>query len=53
MRQLIAGNWKMHGLTDEAAAIVTPLLDAGELVRDLLVCPPATQIAAVARKRAK
>jgi triosephosphate isomerase len=49
MRQLIAGNWKMHGLTDEAAAIVTPLLDAGELVRDLLVCPPATQIAAVAR----
>lgn len=49
MRQLIAGNWKMHGLTAEAAAIVTPLLDAGELVRDLLVCPPATQIAAVAR----
>ena len=49
MRQLIAGNWKMHGLTAEAVAIVTPLLDAGELVRDLLVCPPATQIAAVAR----
>ncbi len=49
MRQLIAGNWKMHGLTAEAVAIVTPLLDARELVRDLLVCPPATQIAAVAR----
>ncbi len=49
MRQLIAGNWKMHGLTAEAVAIVTPLLDAGELVRDLLVCPPATQIAAMAR----
>jgi triosephosphate isomerase len=49
MRQLIAGNWKMHGLTAEAAAIATPLLDAGTLTRDLLVCPPATQIAAVAR----
>ena len=49
MRQLIAGNWKMHGLTAEAAAIATPLLDAGALTRDLLVCPPATQIALVAR----
>ena len=49
MRQLIAGNWKMHGLTAEAAAIATPLLDASPLTRDLLVCPPATQIAAVAR----
>ena len=49
MRQLIAGNWKMHGLTAEAAAIATPLLDAGALPRDLLVCPPAIQIAAVAR----
>ena len=49
MRQLIAGNWKMFGLTAEAAGIVTPLLDAGPLTRDLLVCPPATQVAAVAR----
>ena len=49
MRQLIAGNWKMHGLTAEAAAIATPLLDAGPLTRDLLVCPPATQLAGVAR----
>ena len=49
MRQLIAGNWKMHGLTAEVAAIATPLLAAGTLTRDLLVCPPATQIAAVAR----
>ena len=49
MRQLIAGNWKMHGTTAEAATIATPLLDAGPLTRDLLVCPPATQIAAVAR----
>ena len=49
MRQLIVGNWKMHGLTAEAVAIATPLLEAGVLTRDLLVCPPATQIAAVAR----
>jgi triosephosphate isomerase len=49
MRQTIAGNWKMHGLTREAAAIATALLDAGPLTRDLLVCPPATQISAVAR----
>ena len=49
MRQLIAGNWKMFGLTAEAAGIATPLLDAGPLTRDLLVCPPATQVAAVAR----
>jgi triosephosphate isomerase len=48
MRQLIAGNWKMNGLTAEAVAIVTPLREAGALTRDLLVCPPFTQIAAVA-----
>ncbi len=47
MRQLIAGNWKMNGLSAEAAAIVTPLR-AGGLPCDLLVCPPFTQIAAVA-----
>ena len=48
MRQLIAGNWKMNGLTAEAAAIASPLRDAGTLACDLLVCPPFTQIAAVA-----
>ena len=48
MRQLIAGNWKMHGLTAEAEAIAGPLRQAGALSRDLLVCPPFTQIAAVA-----
>ncbi len=49
MRQLIAGNWKMHGLTAEAESIVGPLRHAGVLERDLLVCPPATQIAATVR----
>ena len=49
MRQLIAGNWKMNGLSAEAAAIVTPLrTGASGLACDLLVCPPFTQIAAVA-----
>jgi triosephosphate isomerase len=50
MRQLIAGNWKMNGLSGEAAAIAIPLRDAADALScDLLVCPPFTQIAAVAR----
>jgi triosephosphate isomerase (TIM) len=49
MRQLIAGNWKMHGLSEDAAAIVGQLRGScGGLACDLLVCPPFTQIAAVA-----
>jgi triosephosphate isomerase (TIM) len=49
MRQLIAGNWKMHGLSEDAAAIVGQLRGScGDLACDLLVCPPFTQIAAVA-----
>ena len=52
-RQLIAGNWKMNGLSAEAEALVQALLagmraglpDAAEL----LVCPPFTQLAAVSR----
>jgi triosephosphate isomerase len=49
MRQLIAGNWKMNGLSGEASGIVTPLRDGAQgLACDLLVCPPFTQIAAVA-----
>ena len=50
MRQLIAGNWKMNGLSAQAGAIVTPLRDtAGGLGCDLLVCPPFTQLTAVAQ----
>jgi triosephosphate isomerase len=49
MPQLIAGNWKMNGLTAQAAAIAGPLRGAGDLACALLVCPPFTQIAAVAR----
>ena len=52
MCQLIAGNWKMHGLAAEAAALVQGIAAgaAGLAGRcDLLVCPPATLVAAVAR----
>jgi len=55
MRQLIAGNWKMHGLTADSAALAEGIkagaMRAGAtgLACDLLVCPPFTQIAAVAR----
>ena len=47
MRQLIAGNWKMNGTTAEAAALASAL-KAGSSGCDLLVCPPATQLCAVA-----
>jgi len=53
MRQLIAGNWKMNGLTTQAGAIAAPLRDAvglgSDLGCDLLVCPPFTQIITVAQ----
>ena len=50
MRQLIAGNWKMHGLRAPAEALARAV-GAGSvgLPCDILVCPPFTQIAAVAQ----
>jgi triosephosphate isomerase len=49
MRQLIAGNWKMNGLTTQAGTIVGKLREAaGETGCELLVCPPFTQIITVA-----
>jgi triosephosphate isomerase (TIM) len=52
MRQLIAGNWKMNGLTAQASAIAGPLRAAAEdpagLACDLLVCPPFIQLLPVA-----
>ncbi len=49
MRQLIAGNWKMHGLGVDAASLATAIgAGAAGLQCDLLVCPPFTQIARVA-----
>jgi triosephosphate isomerase len=50
MRQLIAGNWKMNGLRAEAAQLVAGVLKgATDLHCDLLVCPPFTVVAEVAR----
>jgi triosephosphate isomerase len=49
MRQLIAGNWKMNGLSDQSTALATAIAAGAPGVQcDLLVCPPFTQIARVA-----
>jgi triosephosphate isomerase len=48
-RKLIAGNWKMNGLKASGAEFARMLEGAGALPRvDLLVCPPATLVAAFA-----
>jgi triosephosphate isomerase len=48
MRQLIAGNWKMNGLTAEAARLAQGVRDGADgIAAELLVCPPATQLRAV------
>jgi triosephosphate isomerase len=51
-RPLIAGNWKMNGLMADGVALaegVAAKLRASPRPADLLVCPPATLIDAVAR----
>jgi len=48
MRRMIAGNWKMNMLTAGAAQLAGSLRRGADgLGCDLLVCPPATLIAAV------
>ncbi|HEY8287889.1 MAG TPA: triose-phosphate isomerase [Acetobacteraceae bacterium] len=48
MRQLIAGNWKMHGLSADAVALAKAVAAGAQgLPCDLLVCPPAVHLAAV------
>jgi triosephosphate isomerase len=44
MRQLIAGNWKMNGLSASLAQIAA-IRDAKPEHADILICPPATLIA--------
>ncbi|MCA0305282.1 MAG: triose-phosphate isomerase [Proteobacteria bacterium] len=50
-RPLIAGNWKMNGLAGDGVALARDVASgarqAGWTDRDLLVCPPATLVAAV------
>lgn len=52
IRPLIAGNWKMNGLRSSMAEFEDMLAGAPAVVgkADLLVCPPATLIAAFAAK---
>ena len=52
IRPLIAGNWKMNGLKSSQAEFETMLAGAPEVAAkaDLLVCPPATLIAAFAER---
>ena len=49
---LIAGNWKMNGLKADALALARRVADgtrqAGWKDREVLVCPPATLVMAVA-----
>jgi triosephosphate isomerase (TIM) len=48
-RPLVAGNWKMNGLKASVAELDKMTQGAGALARvDLMVCPPATLIAAFA-----
>ena len=51
-RPLIAGNWKMNGLRADALALAGELAAgmkrAGWSDREMLICPPATLLAAVA-----
>jgi len=50
IRPLIAGNWKMNGLKSSSAEFEAMLMGAPDVAAkaDLLVCPPATLIAAFA-----
>ena len=52
IRPLIAGNWKMNGLRSAMAEFEAMVAGAAEIAAkaDLLVCPPATLIAAFADK---
>ncbi|HEY6869130.1 MAG TPA: triose-phosphate isomerase [Novosphingobium sp.] len=54
IRPLIAGNWKMNGLQQSAVELASIIEGAGPLATrmDLLVCPPATLVAAFAAKAA-
>src|SRR6185369_7218495 len=51
-RPLIAGNWKMNGLKADGLALARGVADgvrqAGWSDREVLVCPPATLVMAVA-----
>jgi triosephosphate isomerase len=49
-RPLIAGNWKMHTMVEEAMQLATAVTQAAKTVsdRDVMIAPPYTGLAAVA-----
>ena len=48
-RPLVAGNWKMNGLSASLGELQKIIVDARDFAAaDLAVCPPATLIAAFA-----
>ncbi len=52
MPQLIAGNWKMNGLTADAEALARAVAEGardGGGTAEILVCPPVTQLGAAVR----
>ncbi len=49
VRPLIAGNWKMHGLSADGLALARAVAAGGAgIAAEILVCPPATLVMAVA-----
>src|ERR1700759_2715769 len=52
IRPLIAGNWKMNGLKASTSELEAMIAGAASLAAkcDLLVCPPATLVAAFAER---
>src|SRR5271170_3235597 len=54
MRPLIAGNWKMHGLKADLSEIesIAAVTAKTQPEVDILICPPATLLAAAARTAA-
>jgi triosephosphate isomerase len=48
MRKLIAGNWKMNGLSASLGELAAFKAGLGEPASDVLICPPATLIAQAA-----
>jgi triosephosphate isomerase len=49
VRPLVAGNWKMNGLAASAGELTKMMAGAGPIKADLMICPPATLIAAFAK----
>jgi len=51
LRPLIAGNWKMNGLSASAAELDAMIAGAPGVAKvDLLICPPATLVGAFAAR---